>query len=168
MSESPALAPLPDRRIFLKIKLKSLAAEGREIRTAESKLGIRARAALRSELHEHRVNVVRRAARNTLLAYGFLRGRAREQIEPRQKTLPNWSEVVRMVGQYGVRPTEDMTTREYAALVQDQSRRLREWIDAGRNRDEAEHLVDRGEGAIGGTPSVPAASAAGAGGVMAP
>jgi hypothetical protein len=46
--------------------------------------------------------VVRAAARNTLLAYGFLRGRPYRQIEPSCATPPGWKEVERMVRDYGV------------------------------------------------------------------
>lgn len=89
--------PDTDRRRLLKIKVKSLAAEARIIKHEEHKLPGLAR----GPLTEHRKNVVRRACRNTHLAYGFLRGRTREQIETRCHDLPNYREVRRMVEQYG-------------------------------------------------------------------
>lgn len=67
-----------DRRVMLKIKLKSLADEARIIRREEH---LRIGGWLRAELHWHRVGVVRRQARATHLAYGFLRGRKRSEME---------------------------------------------------------------------------------------
>ncbi len=81
---------------FLKIKIKSLAAESRVIRDRERK----ASGLLRQELHNHRVHVVRKATRSTLLAYGFLRRRTYSQIEKTCKTTPNFHEVERMVLKY--------------------------------------------------------------------
>lgn len=69
---------LVDRREMLRIKLKSLAEESRIIRKEEK----RTFGPLRNELHNHRINVVRRAARETHIAYGLIRGLTLEQIEP--------------------------------------------------------------------------------------
>lgn len=103
-----------DRREMLKIKLKSLAAEARIIRQQE-------RAALRNEnwmrkegdpaqypilseeLHAHRTKVVRKVARDTHIAYGLIRGKAWEQMEPNSKSQPDWDAVEKMVKKYGPR-----------------------------------------------------------------
>ena len=81
---------------FLKVKIKSLAAEGRIIRKEERKaLGsgrwlakaqkpadeIEPEYERYNRLRHHRVHAVRDEARASLLAYGFLRGRAYSQIE---------------------------------------------------------------------------------------
>ena len=104
---------------FLKIKLKALAAEARIIRREELRLNCSPRIGeafasvnteVRNAMHDHRVVVVRRVARATHLAYGFLRGRSYLQLEP-STTLASlsfdsvklWGEVLRMVRQYGGR-----------------------------------------------------------------
>ena len=83
--------------VFLKVKVKSLAAEARIIRHEERKT----RGQIRCSLHEHRVGTVRREARNTLLAYGYLRARSYAQMERSPKTQPAWDSVERMIKKYG-------------------------------------------------------------------
>lgn len=76
-----------DRREMLRVKLKSLAAEAAIIRREER----RSHGALRHELSLHRRGTVRWASRATHLAYGFIRGRTLEQIEPRRYVnVPDW------------------------------------------------------------------------------
>lgn len=72
-----------DRRELLRVKLKSLAEEARIIRREES----RTHGALREELSWHRRGVVRNEARATHLAYGFIRGLTRDQMEPKREPL---------------------------------------------------------------------------------
>ena len=94
--------------VYLKVKIKSLAEEARIIRKEEVKLKRRS-VPYRPEgwertltgLHHHRIWDVRREARATHLAYGFLRGRALAQIEGNAKTCPPWSRVEAMVKKYG-------------------------------------------------------------------
>ena len=96
-----------DRRRMLKVKLKALAAEAQIIRCEERRCIAGARKgyvdneALREALYLHRIHVVRREARDTGLAYAFIRGRAYKQIEPKASTPPNWGNVKRMVSKYG-------------------------------------------------------------------
>lgn len=87
-----------DQRGYLKVKIKSLAEEARIIRKEEK----RSKGDKREGLYFHRIRVVRREARHSLLAYGFIRGRKYRQIEATCKTPPDWSEVQRMVLKYGV------------------------------------------------------------------
>ena len=61
---------------------------------------------LAASLRRHRTVVVRVAARQTLLAYSFIRGRTYEQIETKARTRPDWPEVWRMVKTYGASETE--------------------------------------------------------------
>lgn len=89
-----------DRRLFLKIKLKSLATESRIIRQHENRGG-----PLTGELRFHRVGTVREETRLTLLAYGFLRGRSRWQIEAKAAKEPDWKRVEAMAVKYGPRTT---------------------------------------------------------------
>lgn len=86
-----------DRREMLRIKIKSLAEEARIIRKEEH----RTHGALRNELHLHRVGVVRHEARHTHIAYGLLRGRTIEQIEPGAKVDPDMKKVEAMLKRYG-------------------------------------------------------------------
>lgn len=86
-----------DRREMLKIKLKSLAAEAKIIRKEERKT----RGTLREELYRHRIDVVRVVARDTHIAYGIIRGKTIDQMEPTRKSEPNWDAIEKMVKKYG-------------------------------------------------------------------
>ncbi len=66
---------------YLKVKIKSLAAEARIIRQEERRAKEQGLYNLVNGLHEHRVGIVRHEAHVSLLAYGVLRGRTRLQIE---------------------------------------------------------------------------------------
>ena len=86
-----------DRREMLRVKLKNLAQEAKLIRREEQ----RSFGQLREELYRHRIDVVRVAARETHLAYGFIRGRAWADMEQNPETFPNWEAVRKMVKKYG-------------------------------------------------------------------
>lgn len=86
-----------DRREMLRVKLKSLAAEAKIIRREET----RTHSGLRAELWLHRVSIVRSEARCTHLAYGFIRGRTLEQMEPKSDSPPDWERVRKMLKKYG-------------------------------------------------------------------
>ncbi|MCA9233250.1 MAG: hypothetical protein KDA57_21580 [Planctomycetales bacterium] len=92
-------ATKPFRSPFLRVKLKSLAEEARIVRREERK----AHSDVRSSLHDHRVHVVRKAARNTHIAYGLLLGKTLEQIEGTATPArpPDWKAIEKMVRQYG-------------------------------------------------------------------
>lgn len=89
---------LIDRREMLRVKLKSLAEEARIIRHEERRAGA---TYLRNELWQHRVFVVRKAARDTHIAYGLIRGLTIDQIEPKRYSEPNWEAIEKMVKKYG-------------------------------------------------------------------
>lgn len=82
---------------MLRIKIKSLAEEAKLIRREER----RTFGQLRNELHLHRTGIVRYEARHTHIAYGLLRGRSIDQIEPRAKEPPNMGKVEAMLKKYG-------------------------------------------------------------------
>jgi hypothetical protein len=82
---------------FLKVKVKSLAAEARIIRLEEG----RSRGELRSQLRFHRREDVRGEQRATQIAYGYLRGISYARIEPNPKSQPAWDRVRAMVKKYG-------------------------------------------------------------------
>lgn len=93
-----------DRRVMLKIKLKSLADESRIIRREELRLS---GGALRNELAVHRRGVVRYEARATHIAYSLIRGRTLEQIGEQPDALESSeslkAKVNAMVKKYGAR-----------------------------------------------------------------
>jgi hypothetical protein len=91
-----------DQRVCLKIKIKSLAAEAKIIRQEERKNRGDRGAPKRQLLKDHRQGIVRNEQRHTLLAYGFIRGRALEQIEDQRKSDPDWGKVWKMIEKYGV------------------------------------------------------------------
>jgi hypothetical protein len=98
---------------LLKVKIKSLAAEARIIRREEKQSTGR----LRWELWQHRVEVVRREARLSQIAYGFLRGKRYDQIEKKvgpelpdgriggggPLTAADWVKIESMVERFGAR-----------------------------------------------------------------
>lgn len=98
----------------MRIKVKSLAAESAIIKKDEKAYLNAARKhkdpyrkgkafGVYEALSEHRRHVVRRAARETLLAYGYLRGRDYRRIESKAHHHPRWESVYAMVKRYGSR-----------------------------------------------------------------
>lgn len=92
-----------DFRAGLKVKIKSLAEETRTIRGMER--------ATRSEemrlsLHDLRVGRVRQAARETQLAYAFIRGKAYREVERSTRICYdaiNWQRVAVLAYTHGAR-----------------------------------------------------------------
>jgi len=115
-----------DHRVFLKVKIKSLAAEARIIRREER------RSRHREGLHNHRTTAVRKAARSALLAYGFLRGRAYRLMEATCHAKPAWSKVKNLVTQYGVERSDDESRMEFAKREQEQEDKLVAWLEAAK------------------------------------
>lgn len=85
---------------FLKVKVKSLAAEARIIRLEERRAG---HGDLRDRLAVHRRWSVRFEARHSLLAYGYLRGISYVAMErtTRDDNAPDWNHVEQMVKRFG-------------------------------------------------------------------
>lgn len=100
--------------VYLKVKIKSLAAEAAIIRKEER----RHRGDTRTGLYLHRVNDVRYEARAALLAYAFLRGRPLARVEAKSHRKAPWPRVEQLVKKYG---TDDMRER---------MQRFSEWKDA--------------------------------------
>lgn len=101
---------------YLKIKIKTLVAEARIIKSEEQALSREARKLYKkgikpdlrysllcelSNVQDHRTGTVRWAARNNLLAYGFLRGRSYAQMEAYAETEPDWPAVAKIVSRFG-------------------------------------------------------------------
>ena len=85
------------RFVELKIKIINLGDEGKTIRANELKTyGLE-----RENLHNHRVNVVRKAARTNLLAYGYLRGKTYKSMEEYCYTKPDIGAILKVVIKFG-------------------------------------------------------------------
>lgn len=108
---------------YLKIKIKSLAAESTLIRKDELKYRNRARAArlkqidtsrleeIRYGLYHHRTRDVRMESRASNLAYGYLRGLAYKSIEKTCKVPPSESRIADLVAKYGKMPRAEALTK---------------------------------------------------------
>lgn len=99
-----------DRRELLKIKALSLMVEAGLIRREEQKQRAFGRSAaladpiLQREMQLHRVGVLRKQARLTHIARGFIKGLTLPQMEQYPKNLltgNDWAEIAKMVMRYG-------------------------------------------------------------------
>ncbi len=86
-------------KVYLKIKIMSLAAEAIIIRKETKRWP--GDSPERLGLYAHRCMDVRSEARSGLLAYGFLRGRPYRKMEAVGSTTPNWKRVEALVTKYG-------------------------------------------------------------------
>ena len=69
-------------------------------------------------MREHRIHVVRVAARNTLLAYGYLRGKKYCQLEQTTRTqlhLMGVREITKMVQKYGMPSVSEQDIKNWLA-----------------------------------------------------
>lgn len=98
-----------EMNVYLKIKIKSLAAEAAIIRAEERKWP--GPSAERFGLHEHRVQDVRRESRAAGLAYGFLRGRRYRALEAKSYEEPNWKRVQQIAEKFGRGDARDIRQR---------------------------------------------------------
>lgn len=91
------------RNPYLRVKLKSLAAEAKIIRLEEQRANQHKDYELQTSLHLHRAGVVRSQSRHTLLAYQFLRGVPYAAVEGkvREGNLPSVLAIANMVRKYG-------------------------------------------------------------------
>ena len=98
------ISELPRKNVFLRIKLKDLAYESKLIRIEEERANKAHNFTLQNQLHEHRIGKVRTAARETLLAYMYLRNfpyEAIEQPDSKPLTKDGIKRIERMVRKYG-------------------------------------------------------------------
>jgi hypothetical protein len=86
-----------NRKIALKIKIKSLAAEAKIIKKEEKKSRTPDQ---RSFLQTHRLDVVRWECRHTHLAYAYLRGRRYDQVESKAKKPIDFQKLHTMINKY--------------------------------------------------------------------
>lgn len=92
-------------RVYLKIKVKSLAEEAKIIRNEERKY--KGESPEFQGLHLHRINDVRKESRSANLAYGFLKGRSYSQIEHPNSRRPDWDRVYNLIKKYNTTIDKD-------------------------------------------------------------
>jgi len=103
---------------YLKVKVKSLAAEAAAIRLERRKLRAKIDHSktvkhlwkwrgIRQGLRDHDISVVRPEARIACLAYGFLRGRSYAEMEAKCYLRPDFEKVWRLVKKYGDRSQDE-------------------------------------------------------------
>ncbi len=134
-----------DQRIYLKVKIKSLADEARTIHKEELKphkdMDECGYSDERRGLWIHRTGPVRREARHALLAYGFIRGRKYRQMEAKCEFEPDWDTVQRLVTKYGL-PAKtwqtfwNLSRGERKELEETLLKRFEEWKWIARNPTE--------------------------------
>ena len=88
---------MEDRIRHLRIKIKNLADEARTIREEARKTS----GMTKWDLNHHRTTVVRRHARENLLAYGLLRGVPYHAIERKCHEPPNWHNIESTAVRFG-------------------------------------------------------------------
>ena len=118
-----------DERVYLKVKIKSLADEARIIKR---EIKGKHSPSIKNGLRLHHINVVRVEARHTHLAYGFLRGREYWQLERKAKEAPDWKKVRRMIEKYGTHCWWHYNEDSYSAYEQrkeESQRHLRETLE---------------------------------------
>lgn len=127
LTKNPALT-------YLRVKIKSLAAEARIIRAEERKAKASGNRALLDGLHSHRIFDVRSAARRTYIAYGYLRGRRYDQIE-RNGTgnlHGHWNSIARMIVKYGPEGWYHFQSEE---RIKEAADRLRKWVNESKKKE---------------------------------
>jgi len=127
-----------DERKYLKVKVKSLAEEAKIIRQEEKRT---TRPSIKFGLRDHRIGIVRNEMRHTLIAYGFIRGKAYKEVENRTHEAPDWDKVRSMVKRYGshwdqrvyrdgkyTAPEEYLSTHRDRVMMQ-----FEKWLDKARD-----------------------------------
>ncbi len=118
-----------DQRVYLRVKVKSLADEAKIIRKEEKRARL---LSIRIGLRDHRTGIVRHEARHAQIAYGFLKGRSYAEIEGGAKEAPEWAKVRKMVEKYGSHyswlddgsPTRDEAAKHLAETL----KRFDQWV----------------------------------------
>ena len=122
------------RRTHLKVKIKSLAAEAKIIRSEEQKHSDKKKdgewTGDRSSLYLHRIGIVRSVARHALLAYGFLRGMDYTKLERNAKVAPDWADVRTQVKLFGIQKRADESHSEFEARKNAELAAFDAWVPA--------------------------------------
>lgn len=122
-----------DRRIPLKVKIKSLAEEAKIIRKEEEKTKDRS---LRSVLHFHRVSDVRKEARHSQLAYAFIRERSYKDVERTTKNEPSWARIWKIAEKFGPSWDWEESYEQYKKRRSEFEGRFNDWKFAGLSKEE--------------------------------
>lgn len=105
------------RSVELKIKRKNLADEARTIRAEELAAKKARDTALVENLHNHRINKVRPAARHAHLANAFLRGTPYDRVEAPGSRPFDVTAVAREIRTFGSDATREITTSKMEGFV---------------------------------------------------
>jgi hypothetical protein len=79
-------------------------------------------------LHHHRINVVRKEARDSLVALAFLKGRKYDEVEAIRYSHPRWANVERIVLSFGLDEASWNGVSE-----QEVRQRFAEWMDDAKS-----------------------------------
>jgi hypothetical protein len=124
---------------YLQVKVQNLVDEAKDIRKREQKARWQARATRGREkfalaerfttvnqgLHLHRVYDVRKEARSSHLAYGFLRGLKYHEMEVLAYDQPDWNRIERLVEKYSEADIRD-TKQKFGAWKAEALGRVKE------------------------------------------
>lgn len=101
--------------LYLKVKITTLAEEAKIIRRLERRIAANKRKgkthATWTGLNSHRRIQVRREARASALAYGFLRGRSYHALEFKCHEKPDWKNVEGIIKRFAVGDERDIAQR---------------------------------------------------------
>lgn len=107
--------------LHLKVKIHTLSDEAIYIRRLQRRLEknkakIKQNAKLTTpwqSLQDHRRQVIRREARSSFLAYGFLRGRPITVVEQKCRTQPDWRNVEQIVSRFTTEPDKRIVQQKF-------------------------------------------------------
>lgn len=128
-------------KLFLKVKIKSLAAEAKIIRQMANKprmvreeglsvkvpCGFYYSSEMRFDLHSHRRFDVRREARSAQLAYGFLRSKSYRSMEEKCWDAPDETRIVEIAVKFG-----KLDKKQAAASI-------KEWLSASDEKGQGQN-----------------------------
>ena len=114
-----------DKRVFLKVKIKSLSDESRIIRAEERKTS----GQIRDLLALHRKGGLRDEARLAHLAYAFIRGKSYRQAEVSGKRTFDMKRFREMVKRFGPIWSKDESYKDYCNRLADFLTRIDSWLE---------------------------------------
>ena len=132
-----------NKKIQLKVKIKSLAEESQIIRKEIKKSRD---VGLTSSLQGHRIIVVRKEARHSLLAYAFLRGKKYSEVENSAHEIPDFVKVGKLVENFGecwdyFIPGSWNTVRDRQAV---QHAKFLEWVEEAKSHFLKKEKINEG------------------------
>lgn len=112
--------------IELKVKIHTLSSEAIYIRRLQRRL-VKSKAKIQQNakltpswrsLQDHRRQVVRKEARSSFLAYGFLRGRPITVVEQKCRTTPDWKSVERIISKFTTETDKRIVAQKFEQWTQ--------------------------------------------------